>query len=293
MTEILPGEDFEPSRDTKMLWRFTRKSRSTYAGATLPGLFHTANELWDTLAFFLVVLLEVGGLASLVMVGAVNVVYAVGIFALDLVLAFFRHLPIGRIVENENRLVYEGDSNRIAALRAQIHRDHFGPAICAFGIWLLAGFKVLSFYSLQDVGVNGLTLAVLVSYGVTAFIHAHATGYFIFLILFKLRWRRDRGRYEREAGAETSRTGRANRVHLFEADGSLRPHEVEGHQLVLDGANAARPAPAGKAVFELRSKGLLTDRQVGAFLHFQPGVVEKSALARELVRHQVDILQSQ
>lgn len=292
MNEILPGEDFEPSRDTKMLWRFTRKSRSTFAGVTLPGLFHTANELWDTLAFFLVVLLEVGGLASLVMVGAVNVAYALGIFALDLVLAFARHRPIGRVLENENRLVFEGDYNRVAALRAQIRRDRFVPAVCAFGIWLLAGFKVLSFHSLQEGGINGLTLAILVSYGLTAFIHIHSTGYFLALVPFKLGWRRDRARYEGASDATEPSPGRASRVHSFEAEATIRPFEVEGHQLVLDGVNAARPVPVGKAVFEIHSKGLLTDRQVHAFLHYQPGVSERSSLARELVRHQVDVLQA-
>ncbi len=36
MHELNPSEDFEPSRDTKSLWRYTRKAPARYSGLTLP-----------------------------------------------------------------------------------------------------------------------------------------------------------------------------------------------------------------------------------------------------------------
>ncbi len=61
MFELRPNEKFEPSKDVKNLWTYTRKSSFNAAGIKLPGLFITKGFDIDAAAFVAVIFLELWG----------------------------------------------------------------------------------------------------------------------------------------------------------------------------------------------------------------------------------------
>ena len=96
MPDLNALENFEPSLETKSVWRFTRKSPAQFGGIVLPGLFQTSHLTLDTAAFLTVIALEAWGLGNLLIVGDLSATYVVFLFLIDLVFATFRR-TCGRV----------------------------------------------------------------------------------------------------------------------------------------------------------------------------------------------------
>ena len=172
MFELRPNENFEPSKNVKNLWTFTRKSSFNAAGIRLPGLFVTKGFDVDYAAFVAVIFLEIWGLYSIVSSigifnaeGSFNVLglaVVVALFLIDVALAFLRHLPAGSECRYENRLVLATSAHERQKLTNERGlKRHLAP-FCALLILAVAGGKIYFFYMLSGGEFNGLT-AILVT----------------------------------------------------------------------------------------------------------------------------------
>ncbi len=120
MLEPPASESFEPSKDVKSHWLYTRKSSFNVAGLELPGLFTTHNFQKDTAAFVAVLFLEAWGLYNLLAaigtLSSLSLGGAVAVFLVDIALAFARHLPAAVECRVKNSLILESSSEERFAL---------------------------------------------------------------------------------------------------------------------------------------------------------------------------------
>ncbi len=289
MPQFQVHEDFEPSREMKSLWRYTRKLPATYGGVKVPGLFQTSNPVTDTILFIVVLVLELWGLYNFLQVGRANPVYVVVLFLLDLTLAIFRHLPVGKICEYENRLVFEHDPNVVARMRARLRRAERTSSFISILLLGVAMIKIISFWGLAG-EFNGLTAGILVSYLVAAVIHIKVTGHVFFAILSEFKFWMDRRRYINDE----TRKILSPRLHRFVSFVPLNECQVGRHSLHADEQFSESEADGKKRyAYILETWGVLTDAQLQEFINRQLEVDAKVTMAREGVRHQVlDILQA-
>src|SRR5215510_12366078 len=104
MNDIPAAENFEPSHQTKLVWRYSRKSPKNFAGVELPGLFKTSGFTMDAVAVVAVVALEAWGLYNFWLAGG-EILYVACFFLADLAFAIGRHLGAGPVAEYNNWLV--------------------------------------------------------------------------------------------------------------------------------------------------------------------------------------------
>lgn len=282
---IKPELNFEPSQITKMWWQYVRKAPTTFAGVKLPGLFQCSNFTLDTFGFMLVLVLEVWGLVNLLRVGDLNPLFVVLLFALDLLFAVCRHLPVGGICTRENRLVVVEDPVEKEQLMAEVWRLRVITRIFTLLILVIALFKAVSFQALQRGVFNGLTAAILVSYLISWVLHISATGYFLFGLFAAAFFRYDQSIF---IGEDHSRPGdlsvTTTRRHVFHSKVPLTEVKVHKHWL--------RKSPQGDGLYELRTWGILTDDQLHALIGAQVDGEAKRQVSVQGVLHQLDILQS-
>jgi len=291
MPDLRPEENFEPSRETKTFWRFTRKSGATYAGVALPGIFETSHAVSDAALFFVVIILEVWGLANLLIVGGANPIYVVVLFILDITLAIIRHLPAGAICESRNRIVFAATADEIARLRHRItHGERFGEFISLL-IALVAGVKIVSFWGLQP-EFNGLTAGIMVSYLIAALIHVRVTGYFLFSLFTEGRCWLDRRRFLDAPDEENSFKIKAHKQHVFHCAQALKEVRVNRHAIELYNSPKAEESAAHRYV--LKTWGVLMDHQLQALINAQADQDSIVVVAREGIKHQIlNILQAE
>lgn len=151
----------------------------------------------------------------------------------------------------------------------------------------LAIFKVISFYGFNGGGFDGLTAGILLSYMVAALIHIKVTGYFIFgLITDFLGWM-DKRAFQFSEDANRPHEIRHCRKLEFRTKAKLEGVKVPPiHGLYVDG----QPDSNGTQGYHLETWGILTDGQVHAMIHQQPDNIAKAELARQGIRHQLEIL---
>jgi hypothetical protein len=295
-----PGEDFEPTKDVKNLWTYTRKSSFNAAGIRLPGLFTTKNFDVDAAAFVAVLFLEAWGLFSLVSSfglrneeGGLNIFGIGGAFALfliDLALAFLRHLPTGPECRYKNEWVLALTAQEQQKLLNQRSGRRWLAPICAFLILLVAGVKVYLFYMLNEGEITGLTASVLVSYVFAALLHINNTGYFLAGLYFNRKIRKDYNKWANGAFDAHSYTIYGKRPYAIEVsrDESISIKEANA------GEHKIRQyiAESGEPIYFLETWGVLTDRELAALIVLQSSPNAKTSVARTGLMAQLDILNS-
>lgn len=269
---------FQPSRDTKLWCRFTRKIPSTFAGVTLPGLFQTRHFTRDTALFVLALVFEVWGLWNFLVAGQIRIIYIVFLFLLDLALAILRHLPVGTICELRNRIVYETATTMKAHYAKKIAIRRLASRLISGLIFVLAGFKIFSFYAIQG-ELDGLTLGVMVSYFFVAVLHVSVTGYFLSELIWESSYWLDERSFVRKTAAKEG-SALAVTDHVvgdFGSDVELVPLEVSQHVLERNGDR-----------WRFKTWGVLTDQELHAFIYRQPTEDARRTVAVEGLRHQVE-----
>lgn len=285
MLDINPELNFEPSKTTKALWRYVRTSPTTFGGVTLPGLFQSSNFALDTFGFALALGLEGWGLVNLLQVGHLDPLFVVFLFALDLVFAVCRHLPVGGIRERENRLVVVDDPAEKEKLLSEIRQRRLVMLLFTLLMLCIALFKVLSFQALQGGDFNGLTAAILVSYLITWVLHISVTGNFLFGLCTAAFLRYDQARFVRGGHSRPAALSVTTyRRHSFPSRVPLASVKVYRHTL--------EPVAPDNRTYELRTWGMLTDDQLHSLIGAQADSEAKRQVAVQGLTHQLDILQS-
>jgi hypothetical protein len=205
---------FEPSMETKTQWLRTRKKVRTYESVELPGLFATHAFWLDRLFFILIIVLEIWGLMNFVMVAEIHIAFTLLFFGIDVVLAGISHSGQGTIcilknditlnkggllekttTENEKNLSIKGVQKK---KEKKLKRLNFIKNLCEAGIWGLAIFKIWAFIGNYTEGINGLSLAIIVSYLVVAFLHCYSTMFFVDEVIHRYKMKKEAYRSEIE-----------------------------------------------------------------------------------------------
>jgi hypothetical protein len=285
MFEWDPRLDFEPSLFTKKLWLFLRKSPRIIGGVTLPGLFQTPHSSVDTGFFITALALEAWGLLNLSIVTEIQFAYMVLPFLIDLVLAFFRHLPQGSICEMSNRLVVAEKVEK-DILQDKIKSRQRIVGVLSALIVLAALGKAYVFWSAQFGAFDALTAGILLSYLLAALIHIQCTGYFLFRVATSVSLWHNRGSYRRgkEPGASEDQ-----KVTI-----GARAHSPELHppfKLVEATAREQRLVRTGDAkTYWFETWGVLRDGELDALASAQRAEEQSAFVARAGLRHQLHIL---
>ena len=296
MFELRPNEKFEPSKDVKNLWTYTRKSSFNAAGIKLPGLFITKGFDTDAAAFVAVIFLELWGLYSIVsLIGLINaegsfnvlgLAVIVALFLIDVALAFLRHLPAGPECRYSNHEVLATTAQARQKLRNERGLRMSLAPICSVLILLVAGIKIYGFYMLSGGEINGLTVSVLVSYLFAALLHINNTGYFLYGLAFNRKIRRE---YKRWANG-------ADDAHEYTIYGRRQyPIEIpSGEKIKIKEASAGQhrivKEPGEQGEYVLETYGILTDRELHALVVQQRTDNAKATVARAALEAQLDIL---
>ena len=271
-------DNFEPNRNAKRMWLYTRKSKRIYRGVTLPGLFQTHMFWADAIGFTLVIALEWYGLANLWKVSPdFKFVYAAGLFAWDILFAVLFHMSHGPICENDNRAVAAEDGREQARYLARSSRSKLWRIPFAIAILAAALFKIVSFYSLQEEGFNGVTFAIGVSYAVVALLQIVSTGYFGSEIILRWLIRSQMGRFLRENSNEFTAQKRHRMIPLA----SLIRATAAGHRL--------EPAE-NSANWRIEAVGILMDDDLHELVGEQSSDDQKRTVAIHGLRLQLQIL---
>jgi hypothetical protein len=274
---------FEPSRNTKLLWRFTRKTPSSFASITLPGLFQTSHFTRDTACFLATIVLELWGLNNFLRAGQVALLYVAFLFLLDIALAVLRHLPLGRVGELRNRLVFERDEVEREKARHSIRLRVLVSNLFAVLIGGLAAFKVLSFSAVHPV-VDGLTLGIMTSYAFVAILHITVTGYFLAGLVTDTSLRLDRSDYIRRKDQSPLAIRRPVET-VFETGTQMAPLALYGEEHGLYVSPAETP---GRWRCVLRTWGVLRDQELHTLIREQQSPEAMAVLALHGVQHQVE-----
>lgn len=314
--------DFEPSIQTKRLWRYVRKQPWIAGRQEFPGLFQVTSFERDLSMFVLALVLECWGLFMLVSVGNIPLLYRVALIVtaifIDLVLALAYHAPVGKICEFSTRRAVAMLTNpaTLQMVQQRLKRDTQRQRLlripAGLGVVVWACFKIFVYYSLQA-RFDTLVISVLVSYVVVAFIHLYFTGYALFgLYAHFWSFRRDRNRFL---------NGLSGRVVWYRCDpintkvfllpvclpvdetpieGSPRRREIAIERglprEVKEEANEDVKKPESAATdkhepdYSLFTWGLFTDQQLTSMVGLQQTEHAKDEVAANGVKHQWRIL---
>lgn len=289
MPRINPNENFEPSRSTKFWWTYTRKTSTYHSGVTLPGLFQTSQFYLDSTAFFIIIIGELYGLYNLYVIAQISFVFVVGLFLADLIFAIIGHIPQGISCRANNILALSEDRKRIGIEKKSIRRWRLLSLGAYIIIITLALFKIISFYALQGGVFDGITLAIILSYGIVAILHISSTGYFLSELLLSIMLWRERNKFYSNDEDSSFFKINGSRKSLIISEVPLENANVDKHKLYPASKSKAKES---KYQYYLETWGILTDRQLESLIGHQKLRVQMQVLAGEGLRHQfVNIFQ--
>lgn len=262
--------NYEPSPELLRFWLFSRKHKYRLQLVTLPGLLQTRNFTLDTLGFVLVIGCELVGLANLMRVATnFKLIYAVGLFAADIVFALLYHLPKARKIRVANELLLTGDADRRETLQQSLVMGRILQYISATVIVGLAAFKAWGFYGLYGKGLDGLAFFIIMCYAVAATLHLICTGYFLFESFFLARVGLHRWFHRDESP-------RVRRSREFKTDKALKDYSVGPHFI----KRTAGPGPDGMSSYIFEANGVLEDSDLQLFIQQQTnGLPERQLVA--------------
>ncbi len=275
------GENFEPSVKTKNFWLYTRKSERNFGGITLPGLFQTRGMLMDTLATFLVILLEFFGLYVLVIYGDIKYFNAIFLFLADLLFVILKHfISTGYIIKYKNQIVLNSDGNEEARLISKINFRKFLSKLFSFLIISIALFKVLAFYA--TIGqLTGVTFLIILTYAIVAILHLSTTGYFLGNLWYSFFLFFDRRKFLKKNVFVIE----SHRDHVFTPLVKLKGNPIS------DFSNNKYPQEAiliqRETDYVLKSWGILDDDERDRLIMKQESIDAKRILASEILNHQM------
>lgn len=291
MLDLKASDSFEPSKDVKHLWLYTRKSFFHVAGLELPGLYTTKGFAQDAAAFVVVLFLEGWGLYNLLTaIGSVSS-YAVGgivaVFLLDLTLAFVRHLPASSKCRFKNKRLLAKSPHEESDAEKPYKRIKWLSPIGSVLILVLAMGKVYLFYKLND-EITGMTASVLVSYLIAAILHITNTGYFLFGLIFSLFLTRDHNKWLDKSNPAYEKLS-INGTRPFTISIPLN-EKIDIKQASANDHVIRKESGDGEETVLLKTSGLLTDTQLIALAGKQGSDRAKRDVALLCLDAQLSIL---
>jgi hypothetical protein len=274
-----PNQNFEPSKQTKDFWLFTKKSQANFAGIHLPGLFESVGYSIQIVAFVAILILE--GIPTYY--GIEEGVLWQGIVAaifVDIALAICSHLWHNKTCLYKNQLVIAISSVDQERINRLINSAKSKTYIFYFLILLSAGFKFYLFIDANRTW-NAISIGTLVSYSLGAILHIAYTGHFFYTSRFN---HKIQGEYTQFVSSNGLKFGiNAHLEQPINTDNTnitLNETKVGGHSIFKkeDGR------------YYIKTFGILLDVELAALAGVQQTSIAQSIVAREGLKHQLLIL---
>lgn len=178
-------ENYMPGKDVLRTMLGTKKHTYVVGEQEFPGLIDYNDNPWPILWFSVAVILEFIGLGVLMGAGLVWFA-AFALFAIDLALAFARHLPVGKILHQKNILTLTNPGAHKDEVQKRIGWYSLLAKLASLGIVAIALTKIIGFFAFVGT-FNAMVLFIIATYLIVAIIHLTYTGYFIWW--FAVEWR--------------------------------------------------------------------------------------------------------
>ncbi|GAB3571764.1 hypothetical protein GCM10027578_30590 [Spirosoma luteolum] len=276
-----PGQDFVPSKETKNFWLYTNKSKRTFGGVALPGLFETIGYPTQMIAFFTILALEIIPTIYGIDEGVLWQAVLAAVF-IDIFLAIVSHLWHDKICKHRNELVNADKEVLKEDLRRKIKKYN---TYTYFFYVLILSSGILKFYFFYDAYMtpDAIAGAVLVCYILGSILHVAYTGYFLYTSRFNYKIQSEYSRYVSSGGVDfKDKTGPIVQPLFPEGINLEIQPDTSGNHKIYKNKDGR---------FYLETCGILTDNELANLVVRQPynaqGFTAKAGLGR-----QIEILQT-
>ncbi|GAB3553523.1 hypothetical protein [Spirosoma fluminis] len=275
------GQDFMPSKETRNFWLYTKKTRRTFGGVALPGLFETVGYPTQMIAFFAILVLEIIPTIYGIEEGVLWQAIAAAIF-IDIFLAIVSHLWHDRICRHKNELVNADD---------EVEKEDLKRKIKSYTIYtyffyvLITASGILKFYFFYDAYMtpDAIAGAVLVCYLLGSILHIAYTGYFLYTSRFNYKIQTEYSKYvSTRRGSFVNTIGPIVHPLLDDALNSSAVERTSGDHKIFKSDDQK---------FYLETFGILTDKELTPLIVNQPPNL-RGPIARKGLERQLDILNS-
>ena len=274
-----PNQNFEPSKQTKDFWLYTKKSQANFAGVQLPGLFESVGYSIQIVAFVAILLLELIPTYYGIEQGVLWQGIMAAIF-IDIALAICSHLWHDKICLYRNQLVITSSSVEKERINRLINGAKTKTYIFYFLILLSAGFKFYLFIDAYRTW-NAITVGTLVAYSLGAILHIAYTGYFFYTSRFNHKIQGEYSEYVSSNGTKFGINSHLEQpINTDNTNINLSETKVGGHSIMKkdDGQ------------YYFKTYGVLLDVELAALAGVQQTPIAQSIVAREGLKHQLLIL---
>lgn len=282
MPKIPKDIRFKPSKFVQKLWLNTRKSEKIYSGVRLPGFYNTSGLPIDFVLFIIMLVLEMLGVYNLMLVGDFALIMASGLIVLDVVLAFVAHVNHRKKLLNINYSIASDDTREQQKYKQEANGVlKYISFIGKVGIVALALFKIAAFQGLLGY-FNGLSLLIIATYLIVAYIHLYHTGYLVFEGITTLFFNREKSKFIK--GDENYGVSEeAPFTHEIKTIKKLKEFSVNDRRFyLLDEEND------GLNHYKLESYGIFDDEDVSLFVGHQKNE-NRAEMAIECLKFQLSI----
>lgn len=194
-----------------------------------------------------------------------------------LFLAFISHKPQKIINLNQNKLIIENDQNKKIILKQEINKAKFKSRLGYFGIIIIAISKFLIFTAAWGFKFNALTLLIILSYIIVAYIHINNSGYFFSNISLSRNLKRDFDNYLHNSTNSIV----THYIETFKTPIELTPAQAGNQSLILESDS-----------YIIKSWGILYDNEIQTLLNMQKNSQAKDELGKHCLKLQLRILNS-
>jgi len=307
---VVSVQSFEPDIELKNWWLNTRKNKIKYGNVEMPGFFSTYGYKSDALCFFLILLFELWGLYNFWIL-LEQIVYAVSLFFADVLLAIASHLWVKKLCFAKNYLVLakngiiymngKSPGDEIEIEKRKILNYKFYGSVFQILIFFLALFKIFSFLGNLNDAVNGLSITIIFSYLLVAFLHCYATGFFLSEVIRRMRRKAQYNFYLNSQNPLTEYT--INNRREFDITINIKQNHDNLHA-IADNLNYRKSVQkivklenaktSNHILFEnvLKTWGVLEDSELQNMIEAQKTTEQKECLAIYGLMHQMEILNS-
>ncbi len=278
--EFQPNQNFEPSKATKEFWLYTKKSKRTFGGVILPGLFETVKYSNQMIGFVTIFILELIPTVYGIEEGVLWEAIVVAIF-IDIALAIVSHLWHDKICRYKNELVLAPNEVAKEDLRRKISKCN---TYTYFFYFLILASGCLKFYFFFDAYMTQdvIALGALVCYLLGAILHIAFTGYFLYTSHFNYKIHAEYSKYISTSGKSFGIT-----------DSNPQPINTDNTNVQITEYTAGQHKIFKKEndQYYFDTYGVLTDKELASLAGIQKSATSQSIIAREGLKQQLLNLQ--
>jgi len=300
MIEIPDSHRFEPDGNALEMWLYTRKAKKEWGNNKFPGFFSTFNFPTDQVFFTIALILEIIGIGLIISNGLsensgpqlaiIAIIVAIALVFFDFGLAYLLHKNHATKCYGLNKLAVSSNPSEIANINEDLKKGKIINVVCIFLLVFLAIFKVGGIVALSTFDHIVIYVALVMMFSIIVYIHIYHTGYFIYGVITKRAFKRQLNKLNR---GDDSYKAKAS-SYFFESDINIFDGFDDQSEIIANDRHKItkieRKRESSKKNFgyELRSIGILEDRDITSFINKPFNSEQKGLIMSECRKFQLD-----